>query len=208
LHNAPNSDHHLDSRAEERLSLATKLHETVAQDLALLGYRLDELIADVTLTKVQRSLLRDLRTSILAINNRFRDVIYLSKPRHRDALIENLKAILVNQLMEVDLSFPLLKSNQEELLDAALIEMAQNTARHSGASHFHISFEATDETLIIRVSDNGNGIASISHLNLGIRIIDQNLKKLCRSYDCESDESGTRYSLHIDASNYDINPQL
>ena len=205
MHNAPNPDHHLDSKAEERLALATKLHETVAQDLALLGYRIDELIADSTLTIPQRSRLRELRTSIIAINKRFRDVIYLSKPSHREALLENFKEILGDQVLDIDLSFPLLKSHEEELLGSALIEMARNTARHADARNFYISFEATDEKLVICVSDDGKGIAPISHLNLGIRIIDQNLKELCTSYTCDSDESGTRYTLNISTSNYDMN---
>jgi signal transduction histidine kinase len=208
LHNAPNPDHHLDSKAEERLALATKLHETVAQDLALLGYRIDELIADSTLTIPQRSRLRELRTSIIAINKRFRDVIYLSKPRHREALLENLKEILGDQVLDIDLSFPLLKSHNEELLASALIEIARNTARHAQARNFYITFEATDEKLVINVSDDGKGIAPVSHLNLGIRIIDQNLKELCASYTCESDGSGTRYTLNIDTKHYDTNHRL
>ena len=208
MHNAPNPDHHLDSRAEERLALATKLHETVAQDLALLGYRVDELIADSTLTNLQRTGLRELRTSIIAINKRFRDVIYLSKPRHREALLENLKEMLRDQVLDIDLSFPLLKSHNEELLASALIEIARNTARHAHARNFYITFEATDEKLVINVSDDGKGIAPVSHLNLGIRIIDQNLKELCASYTCESDGSGTRYTLNIDTKHYDTNHRL
>ena len=208
MHNAPNPDHHLDSRAKERLALATKLHETVAQDLALLGYRVDELIADSTLTNLQRTGLRELRTSIIAINKRFRDVIYLSKPRHREALLENLKEMLRDQVLDIDLSFPLLKSHNEELLASALIEIARNTARHAQARNFYITFEATDEKLVINVSDDGKGIAPVSHLNLGIRIIDQNLKELCASYTCESDGSGTRYTLNIDTKHYDTNHRL
>ena len=208
MHNAPNPDHHLDSRAEERLALATKLHETVAQDLALLGYRVDELIADSTLTNLQRTGLRELRTSIIAINRRFRDVIYLSKPRHREALLENLNEILSDQVLDIDLSFPLLKSHKEELLASALIEIARNTARHAYARNFYITFKATNETLVINVLDDGKGIAPISQLNLGIRIIDQNLKELCASYTCDSDGSGTRYTLNIDTKHYDSNHRL
>ncbi|MFM8405316.1 MAG: hypothetical protein ACKOAA_05545, partial [Actinomycetota bacterium] len=138
MHNTSESDQHLNSQAQDRLALATKLHETVAQDLALLGYRVDELIADTSLSRHQRSALREIRISIIEVNKRFRDAIYLSKPSNRAVLEEKIGQILEGRFLDIDLSFPLLKDREEVLLGEALMEMARNTARHANAKTFHI----------------------------------------------------------------------
>jgi signal transduction histidine kinase len=208
LHNAPESDQHLNSQAHDRLALATRLHETLAQDLALLGYRIDELIADTSLSRHQRSALREIRISIIEVNKRFRDAIYLSKPSNRAVLEEKIGEILEGRFLDIDLSFPLLKDREEVLLGEALMEMARNTARHANAKTFHISYAISETELTIFVRDDGAGISPISKPNLGIRIIDNNLKELCTSYTCESDSSGTRYSLHIDTGHVESSPHI
>lgn len=208
MHNAPESDQHLNSQAHDRLALATRLHETLAQDLALLGYRVDELIADTSLSRHQRSALREIRISIIEVNERFRDAIYLSKPSNRAVLEEKIGEILEGRFLDIDLSFPLLKDREEVLLGEALMEMARNTARHANAKTFHISFEISETELTIFVRDDGAGISPISKPNLGIRIIDNNLKELCTSYTCESDSSGTRYSLHITTGHVENSPHI
>ncbi|MFZ9342421.1 MAG: hypothetical protein ACO24P_02310, partial [Candidatus Nanopelagicaceae bacterium] len=47
-----------------RLDLARRLHETLAQDLAVIGYQLDEIIGDANLGKKHRIALRKIRFSI------------------------------------------------------------------------------------------------------------------------------------------------
>jgi signal transduction histidine kinase len=203
LHNAPQSDQELDAQARERLALTAKLHETIAQDLALMGYRVDELIADNSLTSNQRSLLRELRLSILQVNKRFRDVIYSPMPRNRDLLLKDLRDVLGNLHGDIDLSFPRLKDHEEDMLGDVLVEMARNSVRHSQARNFHIAYEISQGNLSIHVSDDGEGMPSISNPNLGIRIIDQTLKLLCHTYSCHSDVNGTRYSLLIKSDAYE-----
>ena len=203
MHNAPQSDQELDTQARERLALTAKLHETIAQDLALMGYRVDELIADNSLTSNQRTLLRELRLSILEVNKRFRDVIYSSIPRNRDLLLNDLREVLGNLRGDIDLSFPRLKDHEEEMLGDVLVEMARNSARHAQARNFQITYEISQASLSIYVSDDGEGIPSVSNPNLGIRIIDQTLKLLCHTYSCHSDVNGTRYSLLIKSEAYE-----
>ena len=168
-----------------------------------MGYRVDELIADNSLTSNQRTLLRELRLSILEVNKRFRDVIYSSIPRNRDLLLNDLREVLGNLRGDIDLSFPRLKDHEEEMLGDVLVEMARNSARHAQARNFQITYEISQASLSIYVSDDGEGIPSVSNPNLGIRIIDQTLKLLCHTYSCHSDVNGTRYSLLIKSEVYE-----
>jgi len=59
-----------------RLDLARRLHETLAQDLAVIGYKLDEIIGEADLDKNHRLALRKIRFALSETTKSFRDQIY------------------------------------------------------------------------------------------------------------------------------------
>jgi signal transduction histidine kinase len=185
-----------------RLALTTRLHETLAQDLAALGYRIDELIADTALSPSQRGSLREIRLSLIDLTKTFRDAIYLPRRHDRAQLLAELQSILAEKTVDIDLTFPLLRDADELLLGEALIEMARNCARHSKAESFSIKYSINDSGMTLHVHDDGQGISSIAKLNIGMRVIDQSLSKLCATYSCEANESGTTFEMLIGSERF------
>jgi len=190
--NAPTSQQGID-----RLALTARLHETLAQELAILGYRLDELIADVTLGHVHRTEIREVRLSIVEIIRRFRDDIYLTNSRSRDEVLATLHDFLGELRLEIDLTYPLLQPQNERLLNEVLVELGRNSLRHSGARTFAISYQSHTDGIELLVSDDGHGLPSPSRKNLGLMMIDQSLRLIGCEYQCSSSSQGTIYRIKI-----------
>ena len=200
LHNAGTHDTQPTRSALDRIALVGRLHESLAQDLALLGYRIDELIADPSLALHHRSELREIRLAVLAITHQFRDDIYLTNQRSREWLQRAIEEALGHISLDIDLSYPLLKERYENLLNEALYEITRNALRHSQAQNFSINFTLDDKFLEIIVKDDGQGFENIRNSNLGLRLIDQTLKAIAHQYSCTSTTSGTVYRITIDTS--------
>ena len=200
LHNSGTHDTYPNRSALDRIALVGRLHESLAQDLALVGYRIDELIADSSLTTEQRSQLREIRLSLLGITHQFRDDIYLTNQRSRAWLQSAIKEALGHISLDIDLSYPLLKERYETLLNEALYEITRNTLRHSQAQNFSIKFTLDDAFLEIKVEDDGQGFENIRNSNLGLRLIDQTLQAISHQYSCTSTTAGTMYRITIDTS--------
>jgi signal transduction histidine kinase len=192
---APSSQQGID-----RLALTARLHETLAQDLAVLGFRLDELLADSTLGREHRAEIREIRLSIVEIIRQFRDDIYLTNNRSRDEMKVSLSHILEDVRFTIDLTYPPLQTQNERLLNEVLIELARNTARHSGAQTFEISYQSHADGIELLVSDDGLGLPSPSRKNLGLIMIDHSLRMIGCEYQCSSSLEGTIYRILIPRS--------
>lgn len=181
----------------DRLALTARLHETLAQELAILGFRLDELISDTSLAQDHRAEIREIRLLMIGISRRFRDDIYLTNNRSRKTLELSLAEILTDLHVEIDLSYPLLRSQEEKLLNEVLVEIARNAVRHSGAKSFFIAYENRDDGIELTIVDDGHGMPSPSRKNLGLMMIDHSLRLLNCTYRCSSTPEGTSYRIQI-----------
>ena len=91
---------------QDRLEIARRLHDGLAQDLAALGYNLDAVIADPDLSRTHRKELRNLRFEISRIIDEFRDEIFILRLPSRAELQEEITTILAGWEINVDLSYP------------------------------------------------------------------------------------------------------
>ena len=198
MHNSRTKDTQPSESAIDRLALLGRLHETVAQDLGIVGYRLDEIIADSDLDSKYRTQLRDIRLSLMGITQQFRDDIYLTNQRDRQWLRTSLDGALQGLTHSVDLNYPMLIGRYEYLLNEAIYEIARNSLRHASATTFSLSFTMDDKYLKLRIHDDGIGFVKLSNSHLGIKIIDQTLKLVAASYMCESSSTGTIYQIDIE----------
>ena len=134
-------DSHAGPSAEillERQRLARDLHDTVAQSLAALGYGLDEVVGDESLTSKSRKALRSHRLELSRIVADLRDEIH----RLRSPRIERLFDWLsprTNVELEADLRFKSLPEEPE--LAHLLLELFNNAANHQGITHAKIICE-------------------------------------------------------------------
>lgn len=185
--------------SEQKVELARRLHDGLAQDLAALGYSLDLLIANPDLPQYLRSEAREIRLAVSSITENFRDEIFLLRQLDRSMLQAELHLILQSLSVEISLDFPALPSNIEDSLGRAILEIARNTVKHSGASRFALSWTRTVDVLQIALSDNGVGGWKMKERSLGLKGINEYLMLADIQMEVTSDASGNSYrlSLHI-----------
>ena len=104
-----------------RLDLARRLHETLAQDLAVIGYQLDEIIGDATLDKKHRRALRKIRFALSETTKSFRDRIYQLKLTSRQQLFKQVVEVLGEIKLEADFDYPEFEPTVEEVSNMAVL---------------------------------------------------------------------------------------
>jgi len=177
------------------LGLARRLHETLAQSLAVIGYDLDALIGDSDLSSSHRSALRSIRLQVINMTKNFRDEIYRTRRFSREELEAEIRAILGSIHADLSLTYPRLTGERENLLNEALIEIARNTRKHSSAQYFYLKYGLMDSGFLILIGDDGVGEMLFKSGNFGLRSIDEVLKIISRDYQCTSDEEGTHFRI-------------
>ncbi|MEY5018743.1 MAG: hypothetical protein RJB54_661, partial [Actinomycetota bacterium] len=186
-----------DSFEAERLGLARRLHETLAQDLAAIGYRLDAVIAE-PLNIELRAEIREIRMEVMRVTQGFRDEIYQTRLHTR----HDVAAFIAQNLRELsfsgDLNYPTLQRDIEAKLNEVLIEIARNTLKHSRARVFYLRYELTDHSLVLEVGDDGIGMVNLHGNGFGLVGIDEVLKLFTDEYLCTSDDKGTNFRIIID----------
>lgn len=193
----PRSQHFLPNQSE-RVELARRLHDGLAQELVALGYNLDALIADGRLEPDLRSELRRIRLQIIAINSSFRDEIYLLRKRRLVELPLEITQIFPAASLDIDLPTFQLGPEIEDALFCALLEIARNSARHSGCAHFSIKTLENPSEITIQASDDGNGRISHRQRSFGLASISERLASIGARLTCDSDANGTRYRIDLD----------
>ena len=180
-----------------RLDLARRLHETLAQDLAVIGYQLDELIGDANLGKKHRIALRKIRFSISQTTKSFRDQIYQLKLTSREQLVKQVVEILGEIELKADFTYPEFDQLVEEGLSQVILELARNTSRHSKATCFYLNFKDDEESIEFEIGDNGIGGVKPKDFRFGLASIDELLIQISSSYSSASTADGSSFKFQI-----------
>ncbi len=186
-----------------RLDLARRLHETLAQDLAVIGYKLDEIIGEADLDKKHRIALRKIRFALSETTKSFRDQIYRLRLTSREQLMRQVAEILGEINLEADFTYPEFNQVVEEGLSQVILELARNTARHSKATHFYLSFKQMEESIEFDIGDNGIGGVKPKDFRFGLASIDELLTQISSSYSSFSTSSGSSFKFQIKISGSD-----
>ena len=186
-----------------RLDLARRLHETLAQDLAVIGYQLDEIIGDANLGKKHRIALRKIRFSISQTTKTFRDQIYQLKLTSREQLVKQVVEILGEIELKADFTYPEFDQLVEEGLSQVILELARNTSRHSKATCFYLNFKEDEESIEFEIGDDGIGGVKPKDFRFGLASIDELLIQISSSYSSAStaDGSGFKFQIRKSGSN-------
>jgi signal transduction histidine kinase len=186
-----------------RLDLARRLHETLAQDLAVIGYKLDEIIGEADLDKKHRIALRKIRFALSETTKSFRDQIYRLRLTSREQLMRQVVEILGEINLEADFTYPEFNQVVEEGLSQVILELARNTARHSKATHFYLSFKQMEESIEFDIGDNGIGGVKPKDFRFGLASMDELLTQISSSYSSFSTSSGSSFKFQINISGSD-----
>lgn len=184
----------------ERLRVARELHDGIAQDLVGVGYSLDLLLADPSLSTNSRQELRRTRLSIDDLLAKVRREILnlrtstsLSFGREIERLARELEppqklTFSIEEIaLDPDVTTQLLLITQEIL---------RNAIAHSGATHIGISLYSVNNRTCLEVIDDGIGGAQVKVGHFGISGIIERVHEMNGSITIESID-GTRVAILI-----------
>jgi len=183
--------------SQTRLDIARRLHDGLAQDLAVLGYRLDEVIGDPNLEQSLRDALRRIRIDFAAMAVEFRDELYRIRLMDRNDLQRELDSLLIHIDHDLDLGYPLMTDTDENALAHCILELARNCVKHSQASRFTISWRQIQNELQIDISDNGVGGISMKERSFGLRGIEEWLRAIGATFKNVDDDRGTSFRITL-----------
>ena len=174
------------AREEERIEIATTLHDKVAGDLWLIYQRalkIKEQSITEPLSKVNLEI-RNLSHELSSVN--FNEVSF------KDQLINLISDyfsstfnIKVNGLDDID--WNLIESEIKRALYLAIRESIQNSKKHALASKVIIKLERKDNNIVLSFTDNGKGF-ELSEVRYGLGLINQKKRvvELNGTYDLKS----------------------
>ncbi len=184
------------SEAGERLALARRLHDGPAQRLVALGFELDALIADADLAPHIRSRIRELRLEISAISSSFRDEIYLLRRITFPQLAGLIRTILPGAQLDISLPHSIFAPDTEDKISSAILEIARNTARHSTASKFVISYGISEEVEILIATDSPARI-TVKDRSFGLKMITEVIAQIGGEVIWSSSASGSQFRMSL-----------
>jgi signal transduction histidine kinase len=172
---------------EERHRVAREIHDGVAQEIASLGYLVDDLAADTCTPKGQESarylrqelsrVVSELRLSIfdlrsnvkphaglgLALSDYARDV------GNRAGMTVHLALSEQGQRLRVDVETELLRIAQEAIT---------NARKHARATNLWVSLNTDSPTVLMRIEDDGVGATQFREEGFGLHIMRERAERI------------------------------
>jgi two-component system sensor histidine kinase UhpB len=167
----------LNAQESERLRVAQELHDEVGQSLTAALLQLarirkhapDELRAELTeAAETVRENLDELRRIAQRLRPQALDELGLASALgHFSDRLSEQTGLPIKRRFAHDL--PVLGYDEELVIYRVAQEALTNVVRHAQASQAELTLERVDETLVLRVSDNGRGLAGSDVGSGGIR---------------------------------------
>ncbi|MEN9915963.1 MAG: hypothetical protein RL725_638 [Actinomycetota bacterium] len=184
----------------ERTRIARELHDGLAQELASLGYRLDQIIGDSNLDNKNRYSLRELRFTLTALINQVRDEIFELRTNSSKGLKQQLDDQISVLLTGSDIDYEVvgdveIESYKRFELIRAVREIVINARRHSGCSQ--IALNLSDEKIVI--TDNGSGGVTEKSNSFGLTGVQERLTQIGALLSSESNSTGTKMIIQLES---------
>ena len=182
----------------ERSRLARELHDGLAQELASVGYQLDQLVGDPTLDNKNRRVIRDIRFSLSGLINQVRDEIF--ELRHESSkssnqiITEQAETVLFNSsiTLEVNGQIDIDSSSKFEII-RVIRELIINAKRHSNCDLIQIDLMPGK----IVIKDNGLGGLTNKDDSYGLTGVKERLELIEAKIDITSELSGTKVEITL-----------
>ena len=182
----------------EKLRIAHDLHDGVVQDLAALGYAIDSVIGNPSLTPQLRSELREIRLESSRITAAFRNEV-LALLDDQPEISTLIKDKLAKFGIELYLPEPLpqFSSKIDRQVKKLILEIVNNCITHAGATKFSLTFKAIGSKIEITLQDNGKGGVISKPEHLGLSSIEIRALELGASIERVDTPNGVTYILLI-----------
>jgi NarL family two-component system sensor histidine kinase LiaS len=182
----------------ERTRLARELHDGLAQELASLGYRLDQIIGSNNLDNINRTPLRQIRFSISGLINQVRDEIFELRTNESKSFKAQLDQQLSTILSHSEITYEIhgdiqVKSNQRFELIRAVRELVFNAVRHADCSEIQIRLTSHQ----IEIEDNGVGGVIEKQNSYGLLGVRERLAEIGALIDIKSQSTGSTILISL-----------
>ena len=184
--------------SHERIKIAQDLHDGIAQDLVGIGYSLDLLLSNESLSNQARS---DIRSTRFAVDELIakvrREILHLRQETGKplQSQIQDLaRDICAGYELELHLDDCEVAPHEEVELLAIASEILRNCVVHSRASRICINLYSVNNRTCLEVIDNGIGGADVKEGRFGILGLKERVQALGGSITIESIE-GTRIAI-------------
>ena len=182
----------------ERTRLARELHDGLAQELASLGYRLDQIIGSNNLDNINRTPLRQIRFSISGLINQVRDEIFELRSNESKSFKAQLDQQLSTILSLSDITYEIhgeieVKSNQRFELIRAVRELVFNAVRHADCSEIQIRLTSHQ----IEIEDNGVGGVIEKQNSYGLLGVRERLAEIGALIEIKSGSTGSTILISL-----------
>jgi signal transduction histidine kinase len=197
--------------AEERQRLARDLHDGVAQDIASLGYLIDDL-TETAESPQQAERCRELRGELTNVVAELRRSVFVLRNEGHGAssLGESILALAshiesrsgIKVELELDEGSKRLRPDVEAELLRITQEAMNNAVKHARASRIAVTCTVHAPFADIRVSDNGRGLQSARDDSHGVRIMRERARRIGATLDLRNAQgrSGAELSVVLDAA--------
>ena len=198
--------------AEERSRLAREIHDGVAQEIASLGYAVDELAATALDASQRESLLR-LRQELTRVVSELRLSIFdLRSGVNPTAGIGSALSAYVRQVgsrsnMTVHLTLDESPTRLRAEVETELLRMSQeaitNARKHSGAKNLWVDCRVEPPFVRIQIRDDGRGLSQGRDDSYGLQIMRERAERIGATLQIDrpdgNDGNGTLVSVTVGA---------
>ncbi|KRF17957.1 hypothetical protein ASG90_06445 [Nocardioides sp. Soil797] len=196
-----------EATAEERHRLARDLHDGVAQDLAALGYLIDD-IEDTATEPDQEQQLQALRGELSKVVTELRRSIFSLRNEANNArtLGQSIEALAghiesragIPVVVELDESGDRLRP----VIEAELLRIAQeginNAVKHARASRIDVSCTVRPPHAKVTVTDDGRGLQGVRDDSHGLRIMRERARRIGAVLDLRNAEEHSGVELSVE----------
>jgi signal transduction histidine kinase len=183
---------------EERQRLAREIHDGVAQEIASLGYAVDDL-ASTALDEGQRHKLNSLRGEITRVVSELRLSIFDLRAEISpsaglgSALSDYVRSIGARSGMTVHLTLDEAPTRLRSEVETELLRIAQeaitNARKHSAARNLWVDCRIHPPYAAITVRDDGSGLGAGRTDSYGLKIMRERADRINASLDIKGHES-------------------
>ena len=185
--------------ADERRRLAREIHDGIAQEVASIGYTVDDMIADsgsdeqrTDLCTLRHELTRrvsELRLSIFDLRSEVTQSAGFGA-----ALTDYVRQVGTRSGMTVHLSLNETPQRLRVEVESEILRIAQeaitNARRHSGASNLWVTFAADPPHATLTIADDGHGLGTPRSDSYGLRIMRERAERIDASLEIRGREAG------------------
>jgi NarL family two-component system sensor histidine kinase LiaS len=184
----------------ERIRIAQELHDGIAQDLVGVGYSLDLLLSEESLSGQARADIRRTRFAVDELIAKVRAEILDLRKEAGQPLHLHLRELVIGMCdgFDLDLELEEVSVNADEHAEivAVTTEILRNCLVHSRATRIGINLYSVNNRICLEVIDNGIGGANVQDGHYGLPGLIERIHNLGGSITIESIE-GTRIAILI-----------